>query len=122
MEIRKSMQTAMSSAWTQRILLGNRVSRTSERTNMPIYKGIKARLGYSKVSHHDFWTLLMRVYGALLNNIYFPRPPLDLGEFKSKIDEYSAAITDTMGRATIAFANRNSLRRELEKDLFQLSA
>jgi len=88
---------------------------------MPISKGIQARRGYTKLSHHDFWLLLCRVYEGLLNNNpHFPKPPVDLGLFKAKIDKYSAAITATMGGAKIAFAQRDSLREDLTKMLLNL--
>src|SRR5713226_9844565 len=74
------------------------------------------------MSHHDFWEVLLRLYQGLLNNPYFPKPPEDLAMFKAKIDEYLAAITETMGRAKIAFLQRDSLREELMKMLFQLAA
>jgi hypothetical protein len=82
---------------------------------MPISKEIRVRRGYSKMSHHDFWVFLLGVYRGLLNNPHFPKPLVDLGLFKAKIDEYSAAITATMGGARIAFAQRDSLREGLMK-------
>src|SRR2546430_10579284 len=89
---------------------------------MPISKGIRVRRGYTKVSHHDFWVLLLRLYRDLLNNPHFPKPPIDLGLFKAKIDEYSKAISATMGGAKIAFNQRDSLREVLTKMLLQLAS
>jgi len=71
---------------------------------MPIFREIRVRRGYTKLSHSDFWALLLRLYRGLLNNPHFPKPPVDLVLFKAKIDAYSAAITATMGGARIAFA------------------
>ena len=89
---------------------------------MPIFKEIRARRGYTKLSHHDLWVLLSRVYKDLLKNPHFPKPPIDLTLFKTKTDEYSAAITATMGGAKIAFAQRDSLREDLMNMLLQLAA
>jgi hypothetical protein len=50
------------------------------------------------LSHHDFWALLRRVYQGLSNNSHFLNP-VDLALFKAKMDEYSAAITATIGGA-----------------------
>ena len=82
---------------------------------MPVSKEIRVKRGYTKMSHHDFWVFLLGVYRSLLNNLHFPKPLVDLGLFKAKIDEYSAAITATMGGAKIAFAQRDSLREDLMK-------
>src|SRR5437773_2363111 len=94
---------------------------TSERRNMPISKQIRVRRGYTKLSHHDFWLVLRRLYEGLLKNPHFPKPPVDLGLFKTKIDKYSAAITATMGGAKIAFSQRDSLREDLTKMLLELA-
>src|SRR5437867_5221142 len=93
-----------------------------KRKSMPIFKEIRARRGYTKLSHHDLWVLLSRVYKDLLKNPHFPKPPIDLTLFKTKTDEYSAAITATMGGAKIAFAQRDSLREDLMNMLLQLAA
>jgi hypothetical protein len=74
------------------------------------------------MAHHDFLILLRRVYQDLLNNPNFPRLPVNLALFKAKIDEYSAAVSATMGRSTIAYSQRNSLRDELNKMLLLLAA
>ena len=88
---------------------------------MPISKnGIRARRGYTKLSHQEFFVFLVRIYESLLNNPHFPKPFIDLNVFKSKIDEYSDAISATMGGAKIAFAQRDSLRRELTGMFLQL--
>jgi hypothetical protein len=63
---------------------------------------------------------MLRLYESLLNNPYFPKPFIDLHVFKSKIDEYSDAITAAMGGAKIAFAQRDSLRGELTGMFLQL--
>ena len=94
---------------------------TSERRNMPISKQIRVRRGYTKLSHHDFWLVLRRLYEGLLKNPHFPKPPVDLGLFKTKIDKYSAAITATMGGAKIAFSQRDSLREDLTKMPLELA-
>ena len=41
--------------------------------------------------------------------------------FKVKVDQYSAAITETMGGAKIAFARRDSLREDLMNMLLNLA-
>ena len=87
---------------------------------MPISREVRVRRGYTKLSHQDFWLLLCRLYEGLRNNPHFPKPPVDLALFKVKVDEYWAAITETMGRAKIAFARRDSLREELMKMLLHL--
>jgi hypothetical protein len=88
---------------------------------MPVFKDLRAKLGYSKTSHHDFWLLLAALYKNLVNNPYFPKPPVDLALFKAKIDEYWEAISATLGGAKLAFAQRDSLRKELNK-MFTLLA
>src|SRR5437879_11897617 len=88
---------------------------------MPISREIRVKRGYIKLSHQDFWALLVRLYQGLLNNPHFPKPLVYLGLFKAKIDEYSAAITATMGGAKIAFAERDSLREDLMKMLILLA-
>jgi hypothetical protein len=65
--------------------------------------------------HPDFLALLVRLYQNLLNNVHFPKPLVDLAEFKAKIDEYSAAITATMDGSKMAFSRRDSLREDLMK-------
>jgi hypothetical protein len=67
----------------------------------------------SKTPHHEFLLLLRTLYKGLLNNPYFPKPLVNLVLFNTKIEEYSAAITATMGGAKLAFAVRDSLREEL---------
>jgi hypothetical protein len=89
---------------------------------MPVYKQLRVRTGYSKTSHHDFWQFLANVYKRLVNNPNFPKPPVNLAKFKAKIDEYWAKCSETMGRATLAFAERNSLREELNKMFLLLAA
>lgn len=89
---------------------------------MPVSREIRVKRGYTKVSHHDFWALLLHVYQCLLNNLHFPKPPVDLGVFKAKIDRYSAAITATMGGGKINFAQRDALREDLTKMLLMLAA
>src|SRR5438093_7567767 len=64
---------------------------------------------------------ICRLYEGLLKNPHFPKPPVDLGLFKTKIDKYSAAITATMGGAKIAFSQRDSLREDLTKMLLELA-
>src|SRR5438445_10847017 len=88
---------------------------------MPISREVRVRRGYTKLSHHDFWLLLCRLYEGLLNNPHFPKPPVDLALFKLKFDQYSAAITETMGGAKIAFARRDSLREDLMNMLLNLA-
>ena len=88
---------------------------------MPISREVRARRGYTKLSHHDFWLLLCSVYQGVLKSPHFPKPPIDLAVFKAKIDEYSAAITQTMGGAKIAFSRRDSLREDLTTMLLMLA-
>ncbi len=89
---------------------------------MPISKKmIQARRGYRKLSHNEFYVLLVHIYECLLNNPHFPKPSIDLGLFKSKIDEYSAAISATTGGAKVAFAHRDSLREGLTRMVLQLA-
>jgi hypothetical protein len=89
---------------------------------MPIFKELRVKLGYSKASHHDFWLLLVTLYKNLLNNPHFPKPPVDLALFKAKIDAYWAAVSATMGGAKLAFAQRDSLREELNKMFILLAS
>ena len=89
---------------------------------MPVFKELRVKRGYSKTSHHDFWLFLLNLYKNLLNNPHFPEPPVDLALFKTKIDKYWAAISATMGGAKIAFAQRDSLREELNKMFLLLAA
>ena len=56
---------------------------------------------------------------SLLNNAHFPKPFLDLNLFKTKIDEYAAAIAATMTRSSLAYAQRDALREDLMKMLLQ---
>src|SRR2546429_371997 len=122
MEISNSMQVAASPAWRRsRVPVHKPADCRSERKNMPISKQIRVRRGYTKLSHHDFWVVLRRLYEGLLKNPHFPKPPVDLGLFKTKIDKYSAAITATMGGAKIAFSQRDSLRDDLTKMLLELA-
>ena len=81
---------------------------------MPIYKGVRVKSGYTKMSHHDFWELLLRVYQGMLNNLYFSKPPIAISALKAKMDQYSAAISATMSGAKVQFAQRDSLRHDLE--------
>src|SRR5579871_5471354 len=74
------------------------------------------------MSQPAFWELLIRVYEGMLHNIYFPKPLVDLAQLKAKMDQYSAAMAATMGGAKIAFAQRDSLREDLEKMLLMLGA
>jgi hypothetical protein len=90
--------------------------------NMPIFNEIRARRGYSRMSHHEFLLRLRSAYKELFNNPNFPLLPLDLAQFKKKIDEYDAAIRATMTRANLAYVQRNSLRADLEKMMHLLSA
>jgi hypothetical protein len=80
---------------------------------MPVYRDLRARMGYTKTAHHDFLLLLRTLYNNLLNNPHFRKPPVSLALFKTKIEEYAAAITATMGGAKIAFGKRDSLREKL---------
>src|SRR5437016_7916692 len=122
METSNSMQRAASAAWRRsRVPVHKPADCTSERRNMPISKKIRVRRGYTKLSHHDFWLVLRRLYEGLLKNPHFPKPPVDLGLFKTKIDKYSAAITATMGGAKIAFSQRDSLREDLTKMPLELA-
>lgn len=90
--------------------------------NMPIFNEIRARRGYSRMPHHDFLLRLKSAYKELFNNPYFPLLPIDLAQFKKKIDEYDAAIKETMTRAKLAYTQRDSLRADLEKIMQLLSA
>src|SRR5438105_5156058 len=88
---------------------------------MPISKGIKARVGYSKESHHDFLLRLRTAFQGVFHNPNFPNVPLDMALFKEKIEQYGASITATMGGGKLAFAQRDSLRNKLEGMLSLLS-
>ena len=63
---------------------------------------------------------MTNVYRSLLNNAHFLKPFLDLTLFKTKIDEYAAAIAATMTRSSLAYAQRDALREDLMKMLLQL--
>src|SRR2546428_59831 len=86
--ISNSMQTAASAWRRSRVPVHKPADCASERRNMPISKQIRVRRGYTKLSHHDFWLVLRRLYEGLLKNPHFPKPPVDLGLFKTKIDKY----------------------------------
>jgi hypothetical protein len=89
---------------------------------MPIFNEIRVKRGYSRMPHHEFVVFLLYVYQCMLNNPHFPRSPVDLALFKAKIDEYSAAITATSTRATLAYSQRDSLRDDLNKMLLLIGA
>lgn len=87
---------------------------------MPVFKQIRVKRGYTKLPHPAFLSFLTNVYRSLLNNAHFLKPFLDLTLFKTKIDEYAAAIAATMTRSSLAYAQRDALREDLMKMLLQL--
>src|SRR5437016_6908827 len=115
------MQTLVPPASTSGDLMLISATYSKRRRIMPVYKGLRVKIGYTKAPHAEFWQFLLSLYKNLLNNVHFPKPPVDLAIFKTKIDEYQAAISATMGGAKLAFAERDSLRYEL-MDMFKLLA
>jgi hypothetical protein len=89
---------------------------------MPVYKDLKVKRGYSKTSHQDFWKFLLNVYQSMRKSLHFPKPPVDLAVFKQKIDKYWALCSATTGGAKVAFAQRDSLRYELNKMFLLLAS
>jgi hypothetical protein len=88
---------------------------------VPIYNGIKAKVGFSRISHNDFVIFLRRVYGNLHGNPSFPRPPIDLAVFLDIIERYSAAITASLDGSKTARGERDRLRDTAEKMARQLA-
>jgi len=88
---------------------------------VPIFKGVKAKIDYSKMSHKAFAVFVRSVYKNLLGSPYFPNPPILLAVLLAKLEEYEALITAAMDRSRTAILERNSAREELAKMLTQIA-
>src|SRR5437899_3132864 len=82
-----SMQTPVPPASISGDLMLISATYSKRRRIMPVYKGLRVKIGYTKAPHAEFWQLLLSLYKNLLKNVHFPKPPVDLAIFKRKIDE-----------------------------------
>ena len=81
---------------------------------MPISKGIRVKLGFSKKSHPDFYAFLLVIIKGCLGNVYFSNPPIDMIKFQDLTASYRDKMIACLDGSKIAIAQRNSLRQTLE--------
>ena len=80
---------------------------------MPISKQILVKLGYSKTPHGEYWVFVLNIYQCVLNNLYFPKPPIDMAVFKDTLDRYGKAISAALDGSKKVLALRDSLRHSV---------
>jgi hypothetical protein len=79
---------------------------------MPVFKGIRVKAGYSKMSHSNFFVFVMGIYTSMLGKPKFPGPPVDLAVLKATLDKYNWAIAAACdGSKTINVGERFATRR-----------
>ena len=82
---------------------------------------IRVLLNLSKLTAADLLARANAVYAGLNLNPAYPNPPIPLPEFRTAIDELSAANTAALDGGAKAIAYRNSLRNKLRVMLRQLA-
>ena len=69
----------------------------------------------------DFGSKTAIIIESMINNPHFPAPVPTLESIRVLLDEYSKALTEAMGKATVAIAEKNGLRKKLGHELTRLA-
>src|SRR5260370_42152257 len=82
-----------------------------------IAKMIKALLNFTAKMPEQLLAQGYAILKALTGNLNFPNPPLDLNDFKSKLDVFAAAIGDAKDGGKKALTLRNHIGGEIVRML-----
>jgi len=80
---------------------------------MATVKNIRALIGFSNVADADVVQRGTAVQTNMTGNSNFPNPPVDLNDFKSKLDAFAAAIADAKDGGKKAITLRDHLGGEI---------
>jgi hypothetical protein len=74
---------------------------------------IKPALGVGQLPDGDLLARLHAVHDGLLNNPEFPKPPVELADFKAAIDVYTAAVAASFDGGKAALIERDKCRNDV---------
>jgi fibronectin type III domain protein len=77
---------------------------------MPVYKDLRAKVGWTRMSHSDFRGFLWKIYVYNVHNPHFSNPPIRFPDFLVCIQDFEAAIIDAETGSKIARAERDKTR------------
>jgi hypothetical protein len=77
---------------------------------MPVYKDLRAKVGWTRMSHADFLGFLWKIYFYNVHNPNFPDAPTSFPDFLVQIQNYDAAIIDAETGSKVARAERDKTR------------
>ena len=82
---------------------------------------IRVLLDFAKLTATAFLARANAVYAGLNQNPAYPNPPIPMPEFRTAIDDYTAAVTAALDGGAKAIAQRNALGETLRRMLRQLA-
>ena len=77
---------------------------------MPVYKDLRAKIGWTRMSHSNFRAFLWKIYVYNVHNPNFPDSGISFPDFLSSIQNYDAAIIDAETGSRVARAERDKTR------------
>ena len=88
---------------------------------MPVYKDLRAKVGFTRMSHADFLGFLWRIYVNNVHNAHFLPAPISFPDFLVRIQNYQDAfIEEARTGSRIARSERNKARIDAAKLATQL--
>jgi|SRR5579883_2159699 len=82
---------------------------------MPVYKDLRAKVGYTRMSHTNFLGFLWKIYFYNVHNANFPDPPISFPEFLATIQNYEAKVIAASDGSRVIRSERDKFRREASK-------
>ena len=61
--------------------------RSTKRGDMPVYKVLRAKVGFTRMSHADFLGFLWRIYVSNVHNPHFSVAPISFPDFLVRLVE-----------------------------------
>jgi hypothetical protein len=77
---------------------------------MPVYKDLRAKIGWTRMSHTAFLGFLWKIYVLNVHNANFPNPPISFPDFLVIIQNYDAAVVASGDGSRVVRSQRDKLR------------
>jgi Fibronectin type III domain len=77
---------------------------------MPVYKDLRAKVGWTRMSHSDFRGFLWKIYFYNVHNPHFQDAPIDFPDFRVQIQKFEDSIIDSETGSKVARAERDNAR------------
>jgi hypothetical protein len=77
---------------------------------MPVYKDLRAKVGWTRMSHWNFRGFLWKIYVYNIHNPHFPNPPISFPDFRVRIQDFEAALIDAETGSKVARSERDKAR------------